>query len=139
MQSKACHPQRQCWHPETVFAIRFLSVWPTAVVKVDNCAWLNLVLSDITHQRKAAPHIFLQRGWRICIDDSESRNENDNRHSDTTLKTKISPNLLAEETVENSQVEPRDVTPVVSGKESFAAPSESKGEATEQGSVTSVY
>ena len=139
MQSKACHPQRQHWHPETVLAIRFLSVWPTAVAKMDHCAQLNLVLSDITHQRKAAPHIFLQRGWRFRIDDSESRNENDNRHSDVTLKIKISPSLLAKETVENSQVEPKDVTPVVSGKESFAAPSKSKGEATEQGSVTSVY
>lgn len=39
--------------------------------------------------------------------------------------------------LENSRVEPRNVTPVVSGKESFAAPSESKGEATEQGPVMS--
>lgn len=58
MLSKACYPQRQYWSPETILAIRFLSVWPIVVAKMDNCAWLNLVLSDITHHRGKQAHTF---------------------------------------------------------------------------------
>lgn len=75
------------------------------------------------------------------MDDSESRNENDNEHSNATLKTEICLSLLAKETIENSLVELRDVTPVgaTCGKEPPVAPSGSKREATEQGPAASVY
>ena len=60
---------------------------------------------------------------------SESRNENDNWHSNETLKTKFSLSSLAKETA-NSWVEPRDVTSIVRGKEPLATRPGSRGEAT---------
>lgn len=66
MQSKACPPGRQRWHPVIISAIWVPSVWPTAVGKMDNCAWLNLVLSDITHHRGKQPHTsFFKEGGRF--------------------------------------------------------------------------
>lgn len=82
--------------------------------------------------RERAPNISVERGWRIHRDDSESRNENDNRHSNSTLKTKFSVNSLPEEAVEIARVDLRDVTPVVGDKELLVAPPGSKGEATGQ-------